>query len=81
MSLKALTLRIEQSLYDEVKSFAQRENSSVNSFFEKIIREKIRKEEDKLLFDEFSIVGQDQEDSDVEYSLLAQKEVIYNEKS
>ncbi|MEK7431597.1 MAG: hypothetical protein AABZ74_00575 [Cyanobacteriota bacterium] len=77
--LKSVTLRIEQSLFEKTKSIASKEKHSFNSFVQNLIIEKLKEKEKKELFDEFSIVGED-DCSDVEYSINAQKEVILNEK-
>lgn len=80
MPLKAITLRIDQNLYEKTKNIVLKEKRSLNSFIEYLIIEKLKERENKELFDEFSVVGTDQEVSDVEYSLSAQKEVVFNEK-
>ena len=80
MPLKSITLRIEQSLFDKTKNIASKENYSFNSFVQNLIVEKLKEREKKELFDEFSLVGED-ENCDVEYAINAQKEVILNEKS
>jgi hypothetical protein len=80
LSLKALTLRIDESLYIETKKMATKENSSVNSFIEKLIIEKLQEQENQELFNAFSIVGLDKDCSDVEFAFSAQKEVVLNEK-
>ena len=80
MALKALTLRIDQDLYEEAKNVARKEHRSMNAFIEKLITEKIKENEQKLLLDEFSLVGQSEEDTDIEIYFHAQKEVVFNEK-
>jgi hypothetical protein len=80
MFLKSLTLRIEQNIYDKTKHLALKEKCSVNSLIEQLIIEKLKEKEKQTLFEEFSIVGLDQEISDVEYSIQAQKEVLFSEK-
>lgn len=80
MSLKAITLRLDESLYEKTKLVAEKEKSSINSFIQNILIEKIKEKEKKELFDEFSLVSEDGE-NDVEYALYAQSEVIFDEKS
>jgi len=80
MSLKAITLRMEEDIYNKTKDIALQEKSSLNNFIYNLIVEKIKEKEKQELFDEFTIVGSDA-DSDIEYSLIAQKEVIFNEKT
>lgn len=80
MSLKAITLRIDENIYNKTKDIALQENSSLNTFIYNLIVEKIKEREKQELFDEFTLVGED-DDSNVDYSLVAQKEVIFNEKT
>lgn len=80
MSLKAITLRLDESLYEKTKLVAEKEKSSINSFIQNILIEKIKEKEKKELFDEFSLISEDEE-NDVEYALYAQNEVIFDEKS
>lgn len=80
MTLKAITLRIDENIYNKTKDIALQEKSSLNTFIYNLIIEKIKEREQQELFNEFSIVGSDS-DSDIEYSLIAQKEVIFNEKT
>jgi hypothetical protein len=80
MSLKAITLRMEENIYNKTKDIALQEKSSLNNFIYNLIVEKIKEKEKQELFDEFTIVGSDT-DSDIEYSVVAQKEVIFNEKA
>mgnify|MGYP001561696915 CR=1 FL=1 len=81
MPIKSFTLRIEEDLYQKTRNIAKKENCSVNSLIEKLILEKLQEKEKKELFDEFSLVGQDKQISNVEFYLNAQKEVLFNEKS
>lgn len=80
MSLKAITLRLDESLYEKTKLVAEKEKSSINSFIQNILIEKIKEKEKKELFDEFSLISEDEE-NDVEYALYAQSEVVFDEKS
>lgn len=80
MSLKAITLRIEENIYNKTKDIALQEKCSLNNFIYNLIIEKITEKEKEELFDEFTIVGLDDE-SDIEYSISAQKEVVFNEKT
>lgn len=79
MSLKSITLRIDENLYDKTKNIASKEKSSFNNFVQNLIIEKLREQEKKELFDEFSLVGEDA-CSDIEYAISAQNEVLLNEK-
>lgn len=79
MSLKSITLRIDENLYDKTKNIASKEKSSFNNFVQNLIIEKLREQEKKELFDEFSLVGED-DCSDIEYAISAQKDVLLNEK-
>lgn len=75
MALKSITLRIKPEIYEKIKSLSSREKSSFNNFVASLIIEKLKENEKKELFDEFSLVGEDSY-SNVEYAINAQKEVI-----
>ncbi len=80
MLLKSVNLRIEQDLFEKTKSIASKEKQSFNNFVQNLIIEKLKEKEKQELFDEFSIVGED-DSSDIEYAITAQKEVILNERA
>lgn len=80
MSLKAITLRLDESIYEKTKIIAEKEKSSINSFIQSIIVEKLKEKEKKELFDEFSLIAED-EDNNVEFAFQAQSEVVFDEKS
>ncbi|MBW2040288.1 MAG: toxin-antitoxin system HicB family antitoxin [Deltaproteobacteria bacterium] len=71
-----LTLRLPPELYQEAKRVAQEEGESFNAFFRRLLAEKLRKVEEKRLFDFFSLVAEHSEETDVDYAFQAQREVI-----
>jgi predicted DNA-binding ribbon-helix-helix protein len=72
----ALTLRLDEELYTKVKELAQVKKTSITALIQGVLSEALRNEEKRALYDAFTLVGQDQEDADVEFALSAQREVV-----
>jgi len=72
----ALTLRLEEDLYSRAKLVAQAQKKSFTAFVQGALAEVLKKEEKKTLYDAFSLVGEDHDQTDVAYALDAQREVI-----
>jgi predicted CopG family antitoxin len=72
-----LTIRIPKSLHKKVKEIEKLENKSLNEIIRELLKNWSRKGEEKLIYDAFSKVYED----DVEYALHAQSEVVLNENS
>lgn len=72
----ALTLRLEESLYTRAKEAAVAHRTSFTAFVQNALAEALKKEEQKALFNAFSLVGQDRGETDVEFALHAQREVL-----
>lgn len=76
MKSVALTLRLEENLYTRAKEVAAAHKTSFTAFVQRALSELLRREEQKTLFDAFSLVGQDLAEADVEFALPAQREVL-----
>jgi hypothetical protein len=76
MKSVALTLRLEESLYSRAKEAATAHKTSFTAFVQSALAEVLKREEQKSLYDAFSMVGQDDDVSDVAFGLHAQREVI-----
>ena len=72
----ALTLRLEKDLYTRAKEAAQAQKTSFTAFVQGALAEVLKKEEQKTLYAAFSLVAQDLEETNVEYALHAQREVV-----
>lgn len=76
MKSVALTLRLEEELYNRAKRVAQAQKRSFTAFVQAALADVLKKEEKKTLYDAFSLVGEDHDQTDVAYALDAQREVI-----
>ena len=74
----SMTLRIPEQLYMSVADAAKERNQSVNSLVQESLRKTISEIEQLKRFDEYTLLGQD-EDSNVDYAMYAQAEVMLNE--
>ena len=75
----ALTLRLPPEIYEGVKEMAQKEGKSISGCIGEFLEEKLREKRRKRLFDAFSLVAEDEKESDVEYAFEAQKGVVLGE--
>ncbi len=75
MKSVALTLRLEESLYSRAKQAAAAHKTSFTAFVQSALDDVLKREEQKKLYEAFSQVGQDGEESDVTFALHAQQEV------
>jgi len=71
-NIAGFTVRIPASLHKKAKEISKKESKSLNEVIRELIKDWLKKEEEKSLFEAFSAVGE----SDVEYAFNAQKEVI-----
>jgi len=76
MNKKALTLRLPYDLYEESKKIAEKKGKSYTAFILEILKEKLKDEKKKSLFDAFTLVAKDREETDVEYAFESQREVV-----
>ena len=67
------TLRLEEELYTRIKEIAKARHTSFTAFVQGVLADVLKKEEQKALYDAFSLVA---EDADVEYAAPAQREVV-----
>lgn len=72
---KTLTIRLAPPLYRTVRDLARRRRKSVNGLVEEALLREIKTEAERRLYDAFGLLGEDA-DSDVEYALPAQREVV-----
>ncbi|MCJ7547011.1 MAG: type II toxin-antitoxin system HicB family antitoxin [Deltaproteobacteria bacterium] len=71
-----LTLRLSPELYREAKRVAQEKGVSFSAFLRRLLTDKLRTENEKRLFNSFSLVAEHTEEADVDYAFQAQREVI-----
>lgn len=67
------TLRLEAEIYTRIKEIARERHTSFTAFVQGVLADVLKKEEQKSLYDAFSLAG---EDADIEFAASAQQEVI-----
>ena len=70
----AFTLRFDPMIYERVKTVSERSGRSVTSFVQDAVARKLREEDEVALFDAFTLVGEDVEETNVEFACDAQRE-------
>ena len=70
----AFTLRFDPTLYERVKTVSERGGQSVTSFVQEAVARKLREEDAAALFDAFTLVGEDLEETNLEFACDAQRE-------
>jgi hypothetical protein len=78
---KALTLRLNPKLHAEISELARRREVSVNALIQQNLETLVRVEEEKARYDAYSLLGQEPEECDVEYTIPAQAEVMLRDES
>ncbi|HEY3414603.1 MAG TPA: hypothetical protein VGM51_16310 [Armatimonadota bacterium] len=74
-SIKSTSLRLPEDLLSATQALAARQRKSVNALVIESIKRTVRDDEDEVLYDAFSLLGEDAE-SDVEFALQAQSEIV-----
>jgi len=69
------TLRFDQDLYDRVKMTSRREGRSITAFVQEAVAKRLEEEEAVVLFEAFTLVGEDLHEASVEFAHDAQREV------
>jgi len=67
------TLRLEEDIYTRIKEIAKAQHTSFTAFVQGILADVLKKEEQKALYNAFTLAG---EDAEVEFALSAQNEAI-----
>lgn len=75
-NIASFTVRIPTSLHKKAKEISKMENKSLNKVIRELVKEWLKKEEERLLFEAFSKVGEE----DIEYAFNAQKGVIFTDE-
>jgi len=70
----AFTLRFDPMLYERIKAVSGSSGLSVTSFVQDAVAKRLREEDEAALFDAFTVVGEDSEESSVEFARDAQRE-------
>ena len=67
------TLRLEEEIYTRIKEIAKERHTSFTAFVQGVLADVLKNEEQKALYNAFSLAG---EDADVKFAISAQMEVI-----
>src|SRR5438552_16737111 len=78
---KSLTVRLAPTVYEESIKVARRRRLSLNALIQESLRRAIAEERALEMFDAATILGSDPEESDVEFALAAQAEVVFSDES
>jgi hypothetical protein len=70
----AFTLRFNPNLYERIKAVSECRGQSVTSFVQEAVVRKLREEDAVALFDAFTLVGEDLEETNLEFACDAQRE-------
>ena len=70
------TLRLEEGIYTRIKEIARERHTSFTAFVQGVLADVLKNEEQKALYDAFSLAGEDHDAADVGFALSAQREVI-----
>jgi len=73
---KTFTVRVPGDLYESSRNVAKRRGMSVNALVQESLARLVQEEEDAAFYDSFTLLGQDAEESSVEFAVAAQSEVV-----
>ena len=70
------TLRLPDEMADAIKAAAAAQGTTMNDLVRSLIGIYLKEEEEKRLYDAFTLLGSDPEESSVEYAIHAASEVV-----
>ncbi|WP_309712470.1 hypothetical protein [Armatimonas sp.] len=73
---QSFTVRLPVELYEASTAIALERRVSMNALVQERLAVLVREEEQKSLYDAFSLVGEDEEESSVAFAHEAQAEVV-----
>jgi len=71
-----LSVRLPSSLYEEGRQIAEARHTSMNALLQEGLQTIIFETKERQLFEAFGEAGREREDSDVEFAVQAQREVV-----
>jgi len=72
----AFTLRFDPVVYERIKAVSECSGQSVTAFVQEAVTRKLREKDAAALFDAFTLVGKDLEETNVEFACDAQRETV-----
>jgi hypothetical protein len=79
VSTKSLTIRLPHDLYETARAVARRREMSLNALVKNALEVMAKDEDEARLYEAFGLLGVDVKESDVEFALPAQREVVTRE--
>jgi predicted DNA-binding protein len=76
----AFTLRFDPDLYERAKKVSRRKGRSLTAFIQEAVSKKLAEEEAASLYQAFTLVGQDMQESSVDYAHGAQQETVLKDE-
>ena len=76
---KTFTVRLDDDLYQQVLAVARRRQLSLNALVRQGLEAIAKEEEEAKLYEAFGLLGSDVAESDVEFALDSQREVVARE--
>ena len=70
-----ISIRLEDSVYEETKLIARRRAVSMNALVERALRKEIKLDQEGEMYEAATLLGQDA-DSEVGYAVAAQAEIV-----
>ncbi len=78
---KSLTLRLPPDLYLNGRQVAKERNMSLNALIQESLAATVRAEQQRQLFDDFTLLAEDADACDVSFAFPAAVEVILSDDS
>lgn len=78
--VQSFTVRIPKALYTASAKVAQQRHVSLNTLIQESLSAQVREQKEQMLYDAFTIVGEDEEASDVSFAFAAQAEVVLRDE-
>ncbi len=78
--IRSVTIRLPEKMYREASRAAKAKNVSFNALTQEGLMKILADERERELYDAFTLVGQDVEESSVEYAIHAQAEVMLRDE-
>ena len=67
------TLRLDENIYTRIKEIAKQQHTSFTAFVQGTLADVLKKEEQKALYNAFSLAG---DDAEIDFTVAAQHEVV-----
>jgi len=80
LDVKPLTVRLPAELYEVATAIAHKKCVSLNTLIQESLKAMVKEEEDREMYEAYTLLGQDQEECSVEYAIYAQAEVMLSDK-